>query len=103
MKVIIGDLTDEAAAGLQRMTLYSAPMAGFTHYAFRNLLRLFGGADLIAAEMISARSFAELESRGRDLPSRLYGIKNEHQPLAVQIWDNNPETLAFFAHRLADE
>jgi tRNA-dihydrouridine synthase B len=78
-------------------------MAGYTHYAFRNLLRLFGGVDLIATEMISARSFTEMEARRRDLPSRLYGIKDEARPLTVQIWDNNPETLSFFANRLASE
>ena len=40
------------------MLLYSAPMAGYTNYAYRELLRLFGGVDLIFTEMVSARSFA---------------------------------------------
>ncbi|GHT24648.1 tRNA-dihydrouridine synthase [Planctomycetales bacterium] len=78
-------------------------MAGYTHYAFRELLRFFGGVDLIATEMISARSFVELDIRGADLPNRLWGIKEERRPLAVQIWDNNPDTLEEFARRLAEE
>ena len=83
------------------MLLYSAPMAGYTHYAHRELLRMFGGVDLIFTEMVSARSFAELEKRGLDPPSRLWGIREESRPLAVQIWDNDPETLAALAHKLA--
>jgi tRNA-dihydrouridine synthase B len=83
------------------MLLYSAPMAGYTHYAYRELLRLSGGVDLIFTEMISARSFAELEKRGMEPPSRLWGIREEARPLAVQIWDNDPDTLASLAHKLA--
>jgi len=83
------------------MLLYSAPMAGYTNYAYRELLRLFGGVDLIFTEMVSARSFAEMEKRGMEPPSRLWGIREEARPLAVQIWDNDPETLASLAHKLA--
>ena len=83
------------------MLLYSAPMAGYTNYAFRELLRLFGGVDLIFTEMVSARSFAEMEARGKEPPDRLWGIREEPQPLAVQIWDNDPDTLANLAHKLA--
>jgi len=83
------------------MLLYSAPMAGYTNYAYRELLRLFGGVDLIFTEMVSARSFAELEIRDLEPPSRLWGIREEPHPLAVQIWDNDPDTLAHFAHKLA--
>ena len=83
------------------MLLYSAPMAGYTNYAYRELLRLFGGVDLIFTEMVSARSFAEMEKRGLDPPSRLWGIREEARPIAVQIWDNDPDTLANLAHKLA--
>ena len=76
-------------------------MAGYTNYAYRELLRLFGGVDLIFTEMVSARSFAELEKRGLEPPSRLWGIREEARPLAVQIWDNDPDTLANFARQLA--
>ncbi|MDR0337064.1 MAG: tRNA-dihydrouridine synthase [Planctomycetaceae bacterium] len=83
--------------------LYSAPMAGYTNYAHRELLRMFGGVDLIATEMVSARSFAELAMRGNELPSRLWGVRDEPRPLSVQIWDNNPDTLSQLAQRLAFE
>jgi tRNA-dihydrouridine synthase B len=83
------------------MFLYSAPMAAYTNYAYRELLRLFGGVDMIFTEMVSARAFAELEIRGMEPPSRLWGIREEPRPLAVQIWDNDPDTLASLAHRLA--
>ena len=76
-------------------------MAGYTNYAYRELLRLFGGVDLIFTEMVSARAFAELEKRGMEPPSRLWGIREESRPLAVQIWDNDPDTLAHLAHTLA--
>ena len=33
-----------------------APMAGYTNYAFRQVVREFGGAGLLATEMIAARS-----------------------------------------------
>ena len=79
----------------------SAPMAGFTNLAYREILRQFGGVGLIATEMVSARSFVYTEARGEDAPSRLWGICDEARPLAVQIWDNQPETLAYFAGILA--
>ena len=81
--------------------LLSAPMAGFTNLAYREILRQFGGVGLIATEMVSARSFVYKEARGEDAPSRLWGIRDEARPLAVQIWDNQPETLAYFAEMLA--
>ena len=83
------------------LLLYSAPMAGYSNYAHRELLRFFGGIDLIFTEMVSARSFTELEQRGMEPPSRLWGIREEPRPLAVQIWDNDSETLANLARKLA--
>ncbi len=76
-------------------------MAGYTNYAHREMLRMLGGVDLIATEMVSARSFVELDSRGRDYPSRLWGVKDEPRPICVQIWDNDPHSLAVCARRLA--
>ncbi|MDR1924137.1 MAG: tRNA-dihydrouridine synthase [Planctomycetaceae bacterium] len=80
--------------------LLSAPMAGFTNYAFRELLRIFGGVDVIETEMVSARSFVELELRSSEFPSRLWGVCGESL-VTVQIWDNSPDTLSEFASRLA--
>src|SRR5262249_23524907 len=37
--------------------ILQAPMAGFTNYAYRQIVRQFGGAGLQATEMISAKGF----------------------------------------------
>ncbi|MGL4593848.1 MAG: tRNA-dihydrouridine synthase, partial [Thermoguttaceae bacterium] len=92
-------MTEESA--IAPPLLASAPMAGYTNYAFRELLRSLGGVDLIATEMISARAFMEIDTRNLAEPSRLWGIREEHAPISVQIWDNDSDTLAHFAHRLA--
>lgn len=78
-------------------------MAGYTNYAYRELLRRLGGVGLIATEMVSARSFAHLDDRGEDHPQRLQGVRDEPRPLCVQIWDNDPEVLARLAATLAHD
>lgn len=80
-----------------------APMAGFTNYAFRQIVREFGGVGLQATEMISARGFSWLDRNEAEHPERLWGIKDEPRPLAVQIWDNDPEVLAEVGARLVEE
>ena len=80
-----------------------APMAGFTNYAFRQIVRDYGGAGLLATEMVSARSFSWLSDHQAEHPDRLWGVENEPRPLAVQMWDNDPETLARVGHLLATE
>ncbi len=80
-----------------------APMAGFTNYAFRQIVRDFGGAGLQATEMVHAKGFLWLEREEDELPDRLWGVKEEARPLAVQIWDNDPATLAEVGAKLAHE
>jgi tRNA-dihydrouridine synthase B len=80
-----------------------APMAGFTNYAFRQIVREFGGAGLQATEMVHAKGFLWLEKEEDELPDRLWGVKEEARPLAVQIWDNDPATLAEVGAKLAHE
>src|SRR5262245_39065571 len=79
-----------------------APMAGFTNYAYRQIVRDFGGAGLQATEMISARGFIAQDER-EEFPDRLWGVREEARPLAVQIWDNDPATLAAGGARLTPE
>ena len=81
----------------------SAPMAGYTNYAYRELLRFLGGVGLIATEMVSARAFVHMGERGEGEPARLWGVADEPKPLSVQIWDNSPDTLEELARRLARE
>ncbi len=80
-----------------------APMAGFTNYAYRQVVRQLGGAGLLATEMISARGLFYRKARGEPDCDRLWGVREEPRPLAVQIWDNDPETLASVAVRLVQE
>jgi tRNA-dihydrouridine synthase B len=83
--------------------LLQAPMAGFTNWAYRALTRRFGGVGLPATEMVSARGFVEMDRREGREPDRLWGVREEPRPLAVQIWDNDPETLAEVARRVAHD
>src|SRR5213592_2097990 len=71
--------------------LLQAPMAGFTNYAFRQIVREFGGAGLQATEMVSARAFVWMDKKEEpEAPDRLWGVADELRPLAVQMWDNDP-------------
>lgn len=83
--------------------LLQAPMAGYTNIAFRQMVRRFGGVGLPATEMVSARGFVHIDLRTGDFPERLWGVKDEPRPLAAQIWDNQPDTLAAVGRRLAHE
>jgi len=83
--------------------LLQAPMAGFTNYAFRQIVREFGGPGLLATEMVNAKGFVWQDQQQAKHPDRLWGVKEEPRPLAVQIWDNDPETLAAVGARLAGE
>lgn len=80
-----------------------APMAGFTNYAFRQIVREFGGAGMLATEMVNARGFVWQDEQRGEHPDRLWGVKDEPRPLAVQIWDNDPDMLAKVGARLAHE
>jgi len=83
--------------------LLQAPMAGFTNYAYRQMIRRFGGVGLPATEMVCARGFLHIDARSGEFPDRLWGVADEQRPLAVQIWDNDPEKLAMVGQRLARE
>ena len=94
--IAIGNLTIDPP-------IFQAPMAGFTNSVYRQIVRRFGGVGLPATEMVSARGAYEMERRGEDQPDRLTGVRDEPRPLAVQIWDNSPDTLAEVAKRLVDD
>jgi tRNA-dihydrouridine synthase B len=83
--------------------ILQAPMAGFTNYAFRQIVREYGGTGLQATEMVNARGFVWLDDHEAEHPDRLWGVREEARPLAVQIWDNQPETLAKVGKRLAED
>ena len=83
--------------------ILQAPMAGYTNFAYRQVVREFGGAGLLATEMIAARSAIWLESARGEHPDRLWGVREEPRPLAVQMWDNDPDNLAAVGRRLAHD
>lgn len=83
--------------------ILQAPMAGYTNYAYRQIVREFGGAGLLATEMVSARAFVHQAEDHEAHPERLWGVAEEPRPLAVQMWDNDPATLARVGARLAHE
>jgi tRNA-dihydrouridine synthase B len=80
-----------------------APMAGFTNYAFRQIVREYGGVGLPATEMVNAKGFVWMGREKEEFPDRLWGVKEEVRPLAVQIWDNDPDTLAEVGRQLAQD
>ncbi|TWT66210.1 tRNA dihydrouridine synthase DusB [Allorhodopirellula solitaria] len=83
--------------------ILQAPMAGFTNAAFRQIVREFGGAGLLATEMVNARGFVWLDEHEAEHPDRLWGVADEPRPLAVQIWDNDAATMAKVGARLVEE
>ena len=80
-----------------------APMAGFTNYAFRQMVREFGGSGLQATEMVNAKGFLHINREHDEFPDRLWGVAEEPRPLAVQIWDCDADDLAAVGKRLAQE
>ncbi|QDV14774.1 putative tRNA-dihydrouridine synthase [Rosistilla oblonga] len=78
-------------------------MAGFTNYAFRQIVREYGGVGLHATEMVNARGFVWLDENEAEHPDRLWGVREEARPLAVQIWDNQPDVMAKVGKRLVDD
>ena len=57
--------------------ILQAPMAGFTNYAFRQIVREFGGAGLLATEMVNARGFVWLDAHVEYGDGRNYRFHND--------------------------
>jgi tRNA-dihydrouridine synthase B len=53
--------------------------------------------------MVNAKGFVWLAEHEAEHPDRLWGVAEEPRPLAVQIWDNDPPTLAKVGARLAHD
>lgn len=87
----IGDLFITPALAL-------APMAEFTHAAFRELVANFGGCGLYYTEMLNARMVAT-----QPLKNDPYcRIGEQARPLAAQLVGNDPARMALAARRLAE-
>jgi tRNA-dihydrouridine synthase B len=48
--------------------ILQAPMAGYTNFAFRQIVREYGGAGLLATEMVSARGFVWMDQNEAEHP-----------------------------------
>lgn len=87
----IGEITINPALAL-------APMAEFTHAAFRELVADFGGCGLYYTEMLNARMVAT-----QPLKNDPYcRIGEKAKPLVAQLLGNDPAKMALSARRLVD-
>jgi tRNA-dihydrouridine synthase B len=83
--------------------IFQAPMAGFMDYTYREIAREFGGVGLFVTEMVSAAGFLHQVQGLKESIERLWRVQDEPRPLAVQMWDNDPATLADACRKLLDE
>ena len=77
--------------------LYLAPMAGYTDVSFRLLCRE-QGADVVTTEMISAKGLLY----GSERTASYLDTEPAEQPIAVQLFGREPETVAAMAARVRD-
>ena len=57
--------------------ILQAPMAGFTNYAFRQIVREFGGAGLLGDRDGQRPGFVWLDEQEAEHPDRLWGVADE--------------------------
>jgi len=86
-----------AEATLKRGEVVLAPMASYTHSAFRRLCKELG-ADRTYTELVSARGILE-----RGVPLRYAYFTPQERPLHFQLFGGNPEELAKAAVKVAEE
>lgn len=70
-----------------------APMAGFTDLAFRRLVRELGGCGLVCTELISSDAIYFKNKK----TLTVYTWTEAERPVAVQLYGNDPATLAHAA------
>lgn len=76
-----------------------APMAGHTNHAFRTLCRGLGGCGLVCSELISSNV---LKNSGVKHSLHLFDWTPDKHPYAVQLFGNDPATMAESARILED-
>lgn len=75
-----------------------APMAGATDQAFREIAKDYG-CDFLVSEMVSAKGLVYDNQRTKDL----LAFSDKERPLAIQLFGNEPQTMAEAARRIADQ
>ncbi len=82
---------------IKRGEVILAPMAGYTHSAYRRLARRLG-ADRTYTELISAPGILH-----RGIPKKYAFFTNEERPIHIQIFGRNPQEIAEAALKIAKE
>jgi nifR3 family TIM-barrel protein len=77
--------------------VFLAPMAGITDLPFRTIVRTFG-CGLAFTEMVSANGIV----RGAEKTFRYLASSQADRPLGVQLFGNDPETMAAAAANAAE-
>ncbi|MEG2002967.1 MAG: tRNA dihydrouridine synthase DusB [Clostridia bacterium] len=78
--------------------LFFAPMAGVSDYAFRSICRDYG-AECTVSEMISSKAICFNDKK----TARIADISNDQFPTAIQLFGNEPYTLASAAKLLLSQ
>ena len=74
--------------------VFLAPMAGVTDISFRGLCKEMG-CDLVYTEMVSAKALYY----GSENTKELLRISKEEKPVAVQMFGNDPNIMAYAAEK----
>lgn len=75
-----------------------APMAGHTNYAFRAICRELGDCGLVCTELISSN----ILKNSRDQALKVFDWRDSESPVAVQLFGNDPDTVAEAAKVVVD-
>lgn len=75
-----------------------APMAGHTNYAFRAICRELGECGLVCTELISSN----IMKNSRNQAIRVFDWRDSESPVAVQLFGNDPYTVAEAAKVVVD-
>ena len=70
-----------------------APMAGYTDYAYRHLIRELGGCGLVYTELISSEAIY----RKNQKTLKVFVWSEEERPVAVQLYGSDPAIMAHAA------
>jgi len=77
---------------------FLAPLAGYTHLAFRTAIRELGGLGLATTDLVHATSLLSRNRKSLDL----IATNEIDQPLSIQIFGSKPDVLATAARWLED-
>lgn len=77
---------------------FLAPLAGYTHHAFRVMLRRLGGVGLATTDLVQARMLLSQTRKSLELIE----TSDEDRPLSVQIFSGDTSDLAAAARWLND-